>query len=328
MGHTDVVPVCPAGWSATRSAASSSTARSGAAAPSTCSTSRRRWRSRPSTSPARLAAAGHAGLPRRGRRGGRRRARCRVARASTSSMPWSADYVVTESGGWTVHGAGGRRRRDGRREGGGLAAPGVHGTPGHASMPFGADNALVKAAEVVRRIADVPSGGRNQRRLAGVGRRAATWPPRRGPPSSTRRGCGTVRAIPDPGTAKYAHACTHTTFSPNVVQGGTKTNVIPDEVELDIDIRTLPGQSGGDVDRMLADALGRSRRHVTVEPLHDGPAQSPRRHAAVGRHARRSRRPAVPTPRSCPASPPAAPTPPSSASAAPSRTGSGPVQPP
>ena len=26
----------------------------------------------------------------------------------------------------------------------------VHGTPGHGSMPFGADNALVTAAEVVR----------------------------------------------------------------------------------------------------------------------------------------------------------------------------------
>src|SRR5262249_16633037 len=28
----------------------------------------------------------------------------------------------------------------------------VHGTPAHGSMPFGADNAVVKAAEVVRRV--------------------------------------------------------------------------------------------------------------------------------------------------------------------------------
>ena len=50
MGHTDVVPVTRE-WlvSATRSAASSSTARCGAAARSTCSTSPRRWRSPPST---------------------------------------------------------------------------------------------------------------------------------------------------------------------------------------------------------------------------------------------------------------------------------------
>ena len=30
----------------------------------------------------------------------------------------------------------------------------VKGTPGHGSMPYGADNALVKAAQVVSRLAD------------------------------------------------------------------------------------------------------------------------------------------------------------------------------
>ena len=30
----------------------------------------------------------------------------------------------------------------------------VKGTPGHGSMPYGADNALVKAAHVIRRIAE------------------------------------------------------------------------------------------------------------------------------------------------------------------------------
>ena len=48
--------------------------------------------------------------------------------------------------------------------------------------------------------------------------------------------------------AKFAHACTHTTISPNMVHGGVKTNVIPDEVVLEVDIRTLPGQTGADVD--------------------------------------------------------------------------------
>ena len=46
------------------------------------------------------------------------------------------------------------------------------------------------------------------------------------------------------GMSRLVHACTHTTFSPNVMHGGTKTNVIPDSVELEIDIRTLPGADG------------------------------------------------------------------------------------
>ena len=47
--------------------------------------------------------------------------------------------------------------------------------------------------------------------------------------------------------ARIAHACTHTTFAPTVMHGGTKTNVIPDRVELEVDIRTLPGQTGDEV---------------------------------------------------------------------------------
>ena len=46
--------------------------------------------------------------------------------------------------------------------------------------------------------------------------------------------------LSDQGVAKLGHACTHTTFSPNVVHGGVKTNVIPDIVDLDIDIRDAP----------------------------------------------------------------------------------------
>jgi acetylornithine deacetylase/succinyl-diaminopimelate desuccinylase-like protein len=71
----------------------------------------------------------------------------------------------------------------------------------------------------------------------------------------------------DPRTAKYWHACTHTTFSPNVVHGGIKTNVIPDVVDLDIDIRTLPGQTREDVARYLDEALGDLASQVEVTAL-------------------------------------------------------------
>lgn len=38
-------------------------------------------------------------------------------------------------------------------------------------------------------------------------------------------------------------AMTRMTVSPNMIQGGSKTNIVPDSCECDIDIRTLPGQN-------------------------------------------------------------------------------------
>jgi acetylornithine deacetylase/succinyl-diaminopimelate desuccinylase-like protein len=45
-------------------------------------------------------------------------------------------------------------------------------------------------------------------------------------------------------------------MAPTVMQAGTKVNVIPDRVRLDVDIRTLPGWDRPEVDAMLRDALG------------------------------------------------------------------------
>ena len=36
---------------------------------------------------------------------------------------------------------------------------------------------------------------------------------------------------------------TRMTVSPNVIRGGSKTNIVPDSCECDLDIRTLPGQN-------------------------------------------------------------------------------------
>jgi acetylornithine deacetylase/succinyl-diaminopimelate desuccinylase-like protein len=52
--------------------------------------------------------------------------------------------------------------------------------------------------------------------------------------------------------------------------------VIPDVVDIDVDIRTVPGTTRDDVDAMLADALGELAPHVEVTVLQDSPAtQSP-----------------------------------------------------
>jgi acetylornithine deacetylase/succinyl-diaminopimelate desuccinylase-like protein len=68
------------------------------------------------------------------------------------------------------------------------------------------------------------------------------------------------------------HACTHTTFAPTVMHAGVKTNVIPDTVDLDVDIRTLPGQREGDIRAMLDEALGDLKDAVEISAASNDPA--------------------------------------------------------
>src|SRR5512144_2277537 len=75
-----------------------------------------------------------------------------------------------------------------------------------------------------------------------------------------------------PGTAKYAWSATHTTFSPNLCRGGVKTNVIPDVVDIEVDIRTVPGDNDDEVRRHLDKALGGLADEVEVDRLFSKPA--------------------------------------------------------
>ena len=65
-----------------------------------------------------------------------------------------ADYVLTEIGGWSSTAPDGTRHVTVNVAEKGIAwrRLRVAGTPGHGSMPYGADNALITAAEVVRRL--------------------------------------------------------------------------------------------------------------------------------------------------------------------------------
>lgn len=65
-----------------------------------------------------------------------------------------------------------------------------------------------------------------------------------------------------------------------MVHGGTKLNVIPDRVELELDIRTLPGWDLADVQAMLDEILGDLAGDVTVEfrsvdPASESPIDTP-----------------------------------------------------
>ena len=150
----------------------------------------------------------------------------------------------------------------------------VRGTPGHGSMPLRTDNALVKAAEVVRRIAEF----RPETRIHEVWERFVESSDLPAELATMLLAPDQIRAFaesaPDVGLARMVHACTHTTFAPTIVHGGVKTNVIPDTVELEVDIRTLPGQRAAEIRDMLAEALGDLAGSVDIQAQSDDEASA------------------------------------------------------
>jgi acetylornithine deacetylase/succinyl-diaminopimelate desuccinylase-like protein len=187
-----------------------------------------------------------------------------------------ADYVITESGGIPIPSPAGLKLPVIVGEKGCYwCRLRVHGTPGHGSQPYRTDNALVTAAEVVRRLDSFQPATQ----IHDVWRRFITsmgYPPELTDPLLSADGFNeTLEGLPL-GMARQFHACTHTTFAPTVAHGGTKINVIPDTVDLEVDIRTLPGQADEEVAALLAEALGDLAQRVDVEVLvSDGSTESP-----------------------------------------------------
>ena len=188
-----------------------------------------------------------------------------------------ADYVITESGGIpTQRPSGTKLPVVSAEKGSHWCTLRIGGTPGHASQPFRTDNALVTAARVVERLASF----RPETRIHDTWRDyvlGMEFPPDRAALLLDTDGLADACEDLPLGLARVAHACTHTTIAPTVVHGGTKTNVIPDRVDLQVDIRTLPGQSAADIQAMLDDALGPdlAEKVTVVAANHDGSTASP-----------------------------------------------------
>ena len=140
----------------------------------------------------------------------------------------------------------------------------VRGDAGHGSIPLGRVSAVEMLAQVSRALSQ------------------AQWPQ-----ASDEIWAGFVRAFEFDseleeslinGTyrgdysefgdlAAYAHAVSHMTVAQTVARAGGPINVLPSSGELELDIRTLPGQSDDDVDRAITEALGELADHVTIERL-------------------------------------------------------------
>ncbi|MFS0713497.1 M20/M25/M40 family metallo-hydrolase [Microbacterium sp. 2P01SA-2] len=173
-----------------------------------------------------------------------------------------ADYVLTESGGAHAGSTPSLGVMVGEKGGAGRLLR-VRGVPGHGSAPWGTRNAGVIAAEAVTRLA----------RFRGPTVITPQW---RAYAEALELDPDVSAAVTDPARFfegvdalgdlnGFAHASTHTTISPNVVRAGEKANVIPGEATVQLDIRILPGVTRDDVHGYLREALGDLLEHVEIE---------------------------------------------------------------
>ena len=183
-----------------------------------------------------------------------------------------SDYLITEFGGARIPmGSGAKLPIMTAEKGSQWTRLRVKGTPGHGSMPYKSDNALVKAAEIVTRVAKYKA----PLHLQGLWKRFVEGIDLPAVQRMALTTAATFDAALDrmpPGTDRMMYAATRTTFSPNIAKSGVKINVIPDTAEVDIDIRLLPGDEGDGVRDMLRDAAGDLWKDVEIIAEGDNPA--------------------------------------------------------
>ncbi len=140
------------------------------------------------------------------------------------------------------------------------------GTPEHGSSPYRSDNAVVKAGIAAGRLAkyNPPLEMHYVKDMvAGIGMS-----------KFIQALIGIKPLFPlilsiiykkSPSIAKLLHALSRMTISPDIIHGGLKTNIIPGEAYLDVDIRVLPGQNDEYVIRQLRKAMGNLGKEALIE---------------------------------------------------------------
>jgi acetylornithine deacetylase/succinyl-diaminopimelate desuccinylase-like protein len=143
----------------------------------------------------------------------------------------------------------------------------TRGTPGHGSAPFRADNALEKMVAALQGIFDTPMPVDTIPEWVDFVAHLDLEPEVRDALTSPDLVDAALDrlAVTDPLFARYAHALTHLTVSPNMLDAGMKGNVIPDSATANVDIRQLPGMDRGFIDAHLRKAMG--SEEAEIEPV-------------------------------------------------------------
>ena len=125
----------------------------------------------------------------------------------------------------------------------------VHGRSGHASMPGIADNALVKAAPLIERLAEYRPEPRLEPEVAAFLRQLV------GRDVGADEALEVSRGV-HPLAGELIEALLGLTVSPTVISASQKRNVIPALCELTVDCRLLPGQTQAEAEQVLRGVLG------------------------------------------------------------------------
>jgi acetylornithine deacetylase/succinyl-diaminopimelate desuccinylase-like protein len=125
----------------------------------------------------------------------------------------------------------------------------VHGRSGHASMPGIADNALVKAARLIERIAAYRPQQQIQPEVAAFLQAVlGEVPPVESVVERARALHTTAAELIEPLLAP--------TFAPTMISASRKRNVIPALCEIVVDCRLLPGQTPAELEPIVREVLG------------------------------------------------------------------------
>ena len=125
----------------------------------------------------------------------------------------------------------------------------VHGRSGHASMPGIGDNALVKAAALIVRLADFRPEPRLEPEVAALLRLLA------GREVEAAEALEVARAV-HPLAGELVEPLLALTVSPTMISASEKRNVIPALCEVICDCRLVPGQRQQEAEPLLRAALG------------------------------------------------------------------------
>ena len=125
----------------------------------------------------------------------------------------------------------------------------VNGRAGHASMPGIADNALVKAAPLLERLAAYEPELRLGPETSAVIEAVA------GRPVEPAEALELAREV-DPLAAELLEPLLSLTLSPTMISASQRRNVIPHVCEVVVDCRLLPGQTQDEVEPLLRAVLG------------------------------------------------------------------------
>ena len=169
------------------------------------------------------------------------------------------DYMVTELGGFFVPTDKGPAVCINLGEKGiAWLKIGFKGRAGHGSMPYQSDNATVKAAKVIEKLASWKAPLQPHPLYISMAKAFAQGSMQRWRLTTGIGEKGALRSLykRDPGMAKFLHTAGRHTFSPNVMSAGSKVNIIADRAHVLVDIRVLPGMTQGEVLDLVKSILG------------------------------------------------------------------------